>query len=55
MIIKVEQRHIDAGKRGNDCDCPIAIALKEQLNTDDVWVGATTFYVDDQTYPSKKR
>lgn len=27
--IKVEQRHIDTGKRGNACNCPLAIALTE--------------------------
>lgn len=31
MIIRVEQRHIDAGSRSNCSGCPIALALTEAI------------------------
>ena len=31
MKIQVTQDHIDAGKPDNMCECPIALALKEEL------------------------
>lgn len=31
MIVKVEQRHIDAGQRADVCYCPVALALREMF------------------------
>lgn len=34
FVIRVEQRHIDAGEPGRCRTCPIALALQEMLGTD---------------------
>jgi hypothetical protein len=48
MIIKVEQKHIDAGERGSKCNCPIAISLKETLGIWSVWVSNKTVKIGDK-------
>lgn len=34
ITIRVEQRHIDEGKPGEACLCPVALALNEISNTE---------------------
>jgi len=36
--ITVTQKHINHGQRHAPPSCPIALAVKEQLGTDDAWV-----------------
>lgn len=49
--IKVEQKHIDGGERSNPFDCPVARAIKEQLQLDEVKVvGAVSFFAGDSHY-----
>ena len=40
ILIKVEQKHINLGLRGNCGNCPIAQAIKEQHKTTYVSVGS---------------
>ena len=46
MIIQVKQEHLDNGMRGNKCYCPVALALKEALKTENVVV-TPGLYVDN--------
>jgi hypothetical protein len=41
MKIKVEQRHINLGYRDDPCQCAIALAVKEALETDFAMVLST--------------
>lgn len=45
-IVRVTQRHIDQGKKGNACNCAFALAIIDALDNDgiiidNVWVGST--------------
>lgn len=47
MIIKVTQEHIDNGIVGIGASCPIALAIKEHIQKDDVSVGAWGIRIDE--------
>lgn len=38
MIIQVKQKHIKNGIKSDPCNCPVALAIKERLSTEDVIV-----------------
>jgi hypothetical protein len=54
-LIKVEQRHIDQGRRHNCNYCPVALAIKDTISPDytkrvsvspfDVGIGGRQFYL----------
>lgn len=50
MIINVTQDHIDRGKMGRACRCPIALAVLEQLNLSVglVCVTSHTLYIESK-------
>ena len=57
MEIKVEQRHIDAGKQCVSDSCPVALAIREAVILSDfapVQVGRTIFRVGATTYNTPK-
>lgn len=39
MIIKVRQDHIDQGKLRSSCECPISLAVSEQLGAESAATG----------------
>ena len=39
--VTVTEEHINKGKQKSLCDCPIALAVKEQFSTNNVLVGGT--------------
>ncbi len=47
MVVKVTAKHIRKGIRLSICDCPIALALKEQLHkiveVDDIFIAYHTY------------
>lgn len=52
MIINVTQEHIDKGKRGRACGCPVALAVLELLNVKYglVSVSPYTLYIEINNY-----
>ena len=46
LIVKITWAHIRDGQRGSDCDCPIALAVKDALLTNSVRVGADGIYIN---------
>lgn len=44
ISIKIEQKHIDLGKRGSCTHCPIALAATEQFPREEIEVGGK--YID---------
>ena len=47
MNIEVTQKDIDMGVPSNSCKCPIAIALKRHLKSDDIKVCLSTEMTDN--------
>lgn len=46
MLVQVQPRHIQAGHRGIPDECPIALALRDQLGCDTIVdVGAVFIYI----------
>lgn len=48
--IKITKAHIRDGLRGSECDCPIALALKDALITDNVRVNGDGIYVNNARF-----
>lgn len=53
--ISVEQHHIQAGKRGNCVECPVALALAEQLKLSKkkMRVGCFSLYLWNEDQPQQ--
>lgn len=54
MKVKVEQRHIDRGERGDAFCCAVALAVAEATGYDDVWVDEYSMSVGDFYYRTPK-
>lgn len=48
--ITITADHIRRGERGSECNCPIALALKETLITNTVSVNATGIHINHYPY-----
>lgn len=48
--ITVRRKHILAGMKGDRLSCPIALALREELLTDNVLVGTMDFQLNGRVY-----
>ncbi len=55
MIIRVKKKHIRAGKQGESEFCPIALAVKDQLNAEYVCVDGAGVSVDGIFYKPTQR
>ncbi len=52
MIIKVSDKHIKDGMKGKANYCPIALALREVVNTDNVSVDGSEIVIDKEFLPT---
>lgn len=52
MIVNITQEHIDRGQKGRAHRCPMALAVRDQLNlsTEQVAVTQYTLYIDCKSY-----
>lgn len=53
--ISITKAHIRDGVPGNECDCPIALALKDALLTNDVAVNPDGMRVNNRTFSADKK
>ena len=53
--IKITKEHIRKGVRGSACECPIALALKETLITNNVHVDMDGMRVNHVSYALDKK
>lgn len=47
MKVKVLQHHIDAGVKGSLRECPIALAIREQYHTENVFMACSFAGIDN--------
>ena len=52
--IKIGWGHIRDGVPGSECNCPIALAVKDALLTEDVRVLAEAIYINGVRYDTDK-
>lgn len=53
--IKITKAHIRDGVPGDKCNCPIALAIKDTLLTENVVVGAHDMYINGRAYVVDKK
>lgn len=55
IIIRITRAHIRDGEAGSLCDCPIALALKDTLITNNVRVDAYGIHVNHVAFAVSKK
>lgn len=52
--IRITEAHIRDGVKGSECDCPIALALRDTLFTDAVRVNGEGIFVNNRKFNMDK-